>query len=56
MSGATAFIALILDGSSPLPQINMLRDRRRPPRRAVHPIPHIVNVAQRAKLAVWSCH
>jgi hypothetical protein len=51
VSGATAFLALVLDGAAPLPQIRILRDRRSP-NRTVHPIPHIVNITQRAKFSV----
>src|SRR5713226_5868176 len=56
MSGATAFLALILDRAAPLPQIHMLQDRPRRPRSPVHPVPHIVNVAECAKFLIqhWS--
>ena len=52
MSGATAFLTLILDRPAPLPQIHLLRHRFGSRRSPVHPIPHIVNVAERAKFAL----
>ena len=51
MSGATAFLALILNRPAPLSQIHLLRDRFGPRRSPVHPVPHIMNVAKRAELA-----
>jgi hypothetical protein len=51
MSGATAFLALILDWSAAIPQVNLLRDRLRSRRSQVHSIPHIMHIAERAKLA-----
>jgi hypothetical protein len=56
MSGATALFALILDRAAPLPKIHLLRDRTCWRRSTVHPIPHIMNVAERTKLTVdhWS--
>jgi hypothetical protein len=55
MPRAASFLALILDRAAPLSEIDVLQAW--PPLRKslVHSIPHIVNVAERTKLAI-NCH
>jgi hypothetical protein len=50
MSGATPFLALVLDRPAKLAKVDLLRDDKGGASAPVHTIPHIVRVALRSKL------